>query len=282
MNPGGALTRGHSWLEAQRNPDRSLGYRPGQPGRPEPSLLVAAAGLSPPVAWLEVRDLGWAGRLAPLLLRDHPEADELSRTELGRLLEQRSLTEDGGDGFDTSLPAWGWVPATAGWTEPTAHALLALRAAGKGDHPRAAEAQRFLLDRQGTDGGWNYGNPRMLGQELASTPVPTGWALLALAGRDDAEEACERGLASLRAQTATTPSSHALALRCLAEIAMQPPPPPNVGAGFTPARITESARALAQRQTPEGHWFGRIDVTALACAALAASLGSPCPLLPEP
>ena len=38
----------------------------------------------------------------------------------------------------------------------------------------------LLLDRQAPDGGWNYGNVRVLDYELPSFLDTTGWALLAL------------------------------------------------------------------------------------------------------
>ncbi len=261
-----ALSRARAWLRAQRNADASYGYTPGAPGRPEPSILVAAAGLEAPLDWLEARELGWAGRLAPLLLRAQPGSEALRQRELTALRAQRSETGATTADFDASLPAWGWVPHTAGWTEPTAHALLALRAAGLHDDVRAAEAAAFLLDRQGIDGGWNYGNPRILGRELESAPVATGWALLALSGQPSASAARGRGLAWLEARCAGLPTAHSLALLALAQAQLGADP-----------RAT--AATLALRARPDASLLGRIDLTALACAAWAATLGEPVPLL---
>jgi hypothetical protein len=123
----------------------------------------------------------------------------------------------------------------------------------------------FLLDRQGADGGWNYGNPRMMGQALDSAPVATGWTLLALAGLQGAESSTERGLAWLEGWVAGLPTSHGLALLCLAQHAL--------------GRERQLAALLA-RQRPDGSWLGRCDLTAIACAAIAASAGEPCPLFP--
>jgi hypothetical protein len=262
-----ALERGRAWLAAQRNRDGSWGYHPGQPGRPEPSVLVGAAGLEAPVDWLEMRDLGWVGRLLPSALHAQPDSEALRKRELERLLRERSETGHSQEGFDASLPAWGWVSGTAGWTEPTAHALLALRTAGLGAHARAHEAIAFLLDRQGSDGGWNYGNPRMLGRELDSAPVATGWALLALARLPQGLEPCGRGLSWLTASCDRLPSAHSLAMSVLAHAAMGRDP-------------TLGAQALVGRQDDDGGWRGRCDLTALACAALSAATGGPCPLTP--
>ena len=84
-------------------------------------------------------------------------------------------------GHDTTLVGWTWIQGTHSWVEPTAVALLALRAAGHGEHPRCDEARRLLLDRQ-LSTGWNYGNTRTFGREMRPTPDSTGAALAALAG----------------------------------------------------------------------------------------------------
>jgi hypothetical protein len=83
---------------------------------------------------------------------------------------------------DTTLVGWPWVPGTHSWIEPTAYALLALRAAGRADHPRVREGVELILDRALPEGGWNYGNRRVLGNLLRPFPATTGAALAALAG----------------------------------------------------------------------------------------------------
>jgi len=108
-------------------------------------------------------------------------------------------------GHDTTLVGWPWVKGTHSWVEPTAYALLALRAAGRADHPRAREAVRLLLDRQLPEGGWNYGNTKILGNTLRPFPGPTGVALCALQGETRQEEVAssvkylERELQRIRA-----------------------------------------------------------------------------------
>lgn len=83
---------------------------------------------------------------------------------------------------DTAIPGWPWVADTHSWVEPTALTLLALSAAGYGDHPRFRDGRRLLLDRQLPGGGWNYGNTRVFGVTLQPLPDSTGVALTALAG----------------------------------------------------------------------------------------------------
>jgi hypothetical protein len=86
-------------------------------------------------------------------------------------------------GHDTSVRGWPWIGNTHSWVEPTSLVLLALEANGHGDHERAREARRMLLDRQLDKGGWNYGNTAVFGQQLRAMPESTGLALNALAGK---------------------------------------------------------------------------------------------------
>ncbi|MFQ5494148.1 MAG: hypothetical protein ACE5EX_02100 [Phycisphaerae bacterium] len=88
-------------------------------------------------------------------------------------------------GHDTTLQGWPWVSGTHSWVEPTAFAISALRTAGRGDHPHVREAVRLLLDRALPEGGWNYGNTRVLSHYLRPFPATTGIALTALAGEAD-------------------------------------------------------------------------------------------------
>jgi hypothetical protein len=87
-------------------------------------------------------------------------------------------------GHDTTLVGWPWIDQTHSWLEPTAMAVLALRRAGLGQHPRVLEGYRLIRDRAIVTGGWNYGNKSAFGHALRPQPAPTGLALLALAGRD--------------------------------------------------------------------------------------------------
>lgn len=88
-------------------------------------------------------------------------------------------------GHDTTLVGWPWVEDTHSWVEPTAMCVLALKAVGRGNHPRVREAVRLLIDRLLPDGGCNYGNTLVMGQVLRPHLQPTGLAMLALAGEPD-------------------------------------------------------------------------------------------------
>ncbi|HKY71797.1 MAG TPA: hypothetical protein VJL88_07740 [Nitrospira sp.] len=83
---------------------------------------------------------------------------------------------------DAALKGWPWVANTHSWIEPTVLGVLALSAAGYGQHDRAQEALRMILDRQLPHGGWNYGNTFVFGRELRPMSESTGTALTGLAG----------------------------------------------------------------------------------------------------
>jgi hypothetical protein len=119
--------------------------------------------------------------------------------------------------LDASLVGWPWTDDAFGWVEPTSVALLALRAAdarAARARERIAMGTRLLLDRAAPGGGWNYGNTRVLGEDVAPYADTTAWALLALRGRDD--PAVRAGLARLPTLLAATRSSLSHALAALA------------------------------------------------------------------
>ncbi|MGD8561896.1 MAG: terpene cyclase/mutase family protein [Desulfarculaceae bacterium] len=81
---------------------------------------------------------------------------------------------------DNTIRGWPWISGTHSWVEPTAMAVIALRACGLGEHPRAREAVRMILNRQIASGGWNYGNTVVFGNQLHPMPAATGIALTCL------------------------------------------------------------------------------------------------------
>lgn len=126
----------------------------------------------------------WATPFAVLLwtaVRSHSREAELA---LDRILYRRGDPFDQGNdhvvGHNTKLVGWPWVEKTHSWVEPTAHALIALAARRRIDHPHAQEGVRLLLDRALPSGGWNYGNTTVYGRPLRPQPEPTGLALSAL------------------------------------------------------------------------------------------------------
>ena len=106
---------------------------------------------------------------------------------------------------NTALKGWPWRAGNASWVEPTAHALVALRKAAhavpsEALEVRAGMATRMLFDRRCRDGGWNYGNRRVLATDLESYPESTAIALLGLQGAaaKQLRPSIERALTFLR------------------------------------------------------------------------------------
>ncbi len=101
-------------------------------------------------------------------------------------------------GHDGSLIGWPWAVGTHSWLEPTALAVLALKATGHADHPRTREAVRLIIDRLLPDGGANYGNTLVLGQMLRPHVEPSGLCLLALAGESSTDPRIARTIEYLQ------------------------------------------------------------------------------------
>lgn len=131
----------------------------------------------------------------------------------GRPIEENSPVEHF-FGHNTRLQGWPWVDGTHSWVEPTAINLLALRSAEQADHSRYREAVELLLDRQLRNGGWNYGNTRVLGHTLRPHVQPTGLALAALADEPNIRPKVQRSLdwlqRSLSDRTTTASLSYAV------------------------------------------------------------------------
>lgn len=201
---------GRAWLRELQRPDGSW---PHSPAVPESRWATAPAAIalsrSPPdraaVApagrWL----LSHRGRGLPWRLR----------------IRYWVFPEQAPSEMDADLVGWAWYPGTFSWVEPTAYALLALKLA-RADLPTARarhaidEGERLLLDRVCRDGGWNYGNSVVLGEELWPYPDTTALALIALQDAGD-RLAVEEGLEKLveLAERNESGLATALAILCL-------------------------------------------------------------------
>ena len=218
--------------------------------------------------------------------------DSATERALAWLLATKGLRGVNGGimGHDMTLQAWPWVDGTSSWVEPTATALLALEAAGRGDDPRYHDGVRLLLDRAIPTGGWNYGNKIVFGTVLRPQVQPTGMALAALAALAHAANAANvahaanvpaRAVSDNNAEAArrpalalsldyleqslrgrTTPASTCFALIGLAAHGRRP--------ADADARLAESYRAVCARGGSPYH---------LALLAHAA-LGPHCPWWP--
>jgi len=104
--------------------------------------------------------------------------------------------------LNPDLQGWAWADETFSWVEPTAYALLALKKLRPvldtvEARARVQEGELLLYDRMCTGGGWNYGNKRVLGEELPPYPDTTAVALIALQDHQD-REANQVSLRALR------------------------------------------------------------------------------------
>jgi hypothetical protein len=193
------------WLLSVQDADGSVGIEAGQstPGWPTGWCMLAwqaaqESGLNQPrfAAALD-RALAWTLRTQGLAM-------------------DRDPSNDGATGHDTTLHGWPWVIGTHSWLEPTAINLLALKRIGRENHPRAQEARRMLHDRLLPDGGCNYGNTIVFGQELRPHVQPTGLCLLVLAGRNEITPKIERSLEFLRNGLSQVPGTSSLCFAVLA------------------------------------------------------------------
>jgi hypothetical protein len=168
-------------------------------------------------------------------------------------------------GHDTKLVGWPWVAGTHSWMEPTAFAVLALRATGNAEHERCTEAVRLLVDRQLSTGGANYGNTFVLGQELLPHTLPSAISLLALANLGLNEKRIETSLHWLHETAERERGTPSLAFALLALTAHGRPHPRT-------NELIAAAEERLSRRPPSGYQL----------ALLAhARLGIRSPLIPN-
>jgi hypothetical protein len=215
------LTSRLEFLRSTQNSDGGWGFFPGKQSWLEPTAyaLMALHGDAPSGPHFErgwklmrswqlpdgswqpcaaVREPHWTTALCVTLHCLQRLHDEVFRRGVGWLIAT-SGTENGLKfrfahmlfpstvELDPSFKAWPWRPGNSSWIEPTAHALVALKkaTAAYGGSPigeRIRMGEKMILERRCSDGGWNYGNRKVLGTELPSYPETTALALLGLAG----------------------------------------------------------------------------------------------------
>jgi hypothetical protein len=225
------------FLLTSRNSDGGWGYYPGKSSRLEPTCwaLLALREADPGIlrTWpvdngllLERRggepNYGFhAVGLLTLLARnlDHQAGAATLLAGIQRV-KGVALPESTINRQDNKLQGWSWFPETFSWVEPTAWALLALKKWRKArgvvlDLTRVDQANALLVDRVCTEGGWNYGNSNMLGQDLRPYVPTTAVALLALIDRPS-ESAVKRSADYLERDATSEPSGVALSLALMA------------------------------------------------------------------
>lgn len=251
MDPGVDRARTIALLQqtlvSRRNADGGWPYTAGHASRLEPTCwaIVAlsrasasAATLGPVAAWVSrcqqasgwlVENARWPVNISfnamaafmaqrlPGLLAGEPQTRLLAAVAAAKGVAappSEALAQD------NSLQGWGWIDGTFSWVEPTCWGLLALkraRAAGAADARMAAridEGERLLIDRCCRGGGWNFGNARVMYQDLRPYIPPTALGLLAMQDRRN-DPAVARSLDFLDQHWGDEPSLMALGLASL-------------------------------------------------------------------
>lgn len=162
--------------------------------------------------------------------------------------------------LDSTLIGWPWISNTFSWVQPTSYAVLALKMSGLQRHPRVLEAEKLLFDRKCPGGGWNFGNPVMLGRPVDPSIVETAITLLALQDLPEDTEEIASGLKVLENGLPRLPSALGLALGILCLTAYERP-------------VGQLVETLLGHQNEDGSWGGMNWWTALAVLALQAAEG---------
>ena len=124
---------------------------------------------------------------------------------LVRLSLVKKMTE-----LDPYLSGWSWTAGAFSWVEPTSYSLMALKKLkgsldGTNCEERIRQGEMLIYDRMCENGGWNYGNSRVLGEALWPYPDVTAVALIALQDRatNEANQTSLRALDALMREAAS-------------------------------------------------------------------------------
>ncbi len=190
-SPARQVGDGVGWLIGRQNADG--GWAPKAPLR-ESSWTTALAtlvlGNLEPGRQAALRGATW-------LIREEGQRFGWLAWAMFRLFPRLRRTE-----LDPDLKGWPWMSRAFSWVEPTAYAVMALKKLGPSIHDsrvqeRIRQGELLIYDRMCQGGGWNYGNTRVLGENLGPYPDTTALALIALQDHPD-REANRRSLEALR------------------------------------------------------------------------------------
>ncbi len=169
----------------------------------------------------------WTSGLAIIALSAFPEHQEAVRRAARWLLLQEGSKpgllahlilwvtgKSNINDLNNDLIGWSWVPNSFSWVEPTSYALIALKKArplisDSNVVERINQGEAVIYDRMCKEGGWNYGNSKVLDYALWPYADITAVALIALQDHSG-QIANQTSLASLRKTTRETDSGLAL------------------------------------------------------------------------
>lgn len=213
-----AVKKALIWLRTQQHSDGSWGIMQADTG---------ASWMTYPVVWVlnvmlkipelfsyygepEDKDKLDRGRNWILGSGREPAVDENVDAQVQKLFQ-----------INSSYLGWSWGPGEAGWVIPTSLAIVSLVVEDPATMPETKEiinAKDYLRDRACPDGGWNVGNPYMLGKRLPATPDATSFALVAWRITLNASDfgpniaVVDKGLAYLDTYVVDSNSDHTVAL----------------------------------------------------------------------
>lgn len=212
-----------AWLVREQQKEGNWAYRPGPAIATWPTA-PALIGMTMADVEVEVRETATAW-----LVREHSATPSRWQRTVREVVARLKPDQERLVVQDETLDGFGWAQETVAWVEPTAIAMIALALQPRTPAltQRVTIGAQLLLDRQSSDGGWNYGNKRVLGVDLPGYPDTTAWALLGLAAAVRSgivssslvEHAVARGFMALARSEVSMPSPLAMALRLLARSA---------------------------------------------------------------
>lgn len=272
------------FIASSQNPDGGWGYRVGGMSFVEPTATVlqalnsdAAAARQRACDWLLAlqhadggwgigapdSESGWMTAHAVLALAGWHQAQTACSRGVDWLLATEGIRatdpaarEQVRSAFrmDSTLRGWPWQPGDAAWVHPTAIALLALCAADQAGHARVKAGVDYILDRAVAGGGWNIGNPEMLGKIIPANAQDTAVALVALKAAGMAGEArVDAGIQFLQTAVRDARTSAELAWGVY---------------GLSKWGVSQNGTLrLSALQRSDGSWDGNPFITAIAIQA---------------
>jgi hypothetical protein len=174
-----AVLKGLAWLRAQQHEDGGWGVMRED---------TSSSWMTYPIVWmfnvlLKIPELfSYYGNPDDKNMRDRGRNWILNRGREGTVDQVTYDQVKSLFRIDSNLRGFGWSGGEAGWVIPTSLAMVALVTEDNAIMPNddvVINAKDYLRDRACPDGGWNVGNPWMIGKKLPPTADATSFALVA-------------------------------------------------------------------------------------------------------